>query len=390
MSNQLHNESTPVAQRPAVVVDQTPIHQDEQGRFCVNDLHQSAGGLSKHRPSLWLRQQSVRELALEIERQGNDQGVEFAAVFSQKGGAHPGTYVCRELVYAYAAWISPQFHLKVLRAYDAMMTSSAPIRSDGTSITVPNFNDPVVAARAWADEREMATRLANMVRAREQALQEAAPAIEFFDSVQASEDTLSLGEFAKLMGVGQNAFFAQLRNDNVLICARNRFNLPYQHHINAKRFEVQERVVKNPNGSVRIFLQTRVTPKGQAWLQQRYFPKAASNQNLSLPLPVPEQSTEALVQATPAKALTACTGQSADTNTGNADTPYVRTPQLDALARQTLDQARVLLGAQRSASGPAAEPVSGPREINDPAYYDALMQEAREAAQRPYKTGRLR
>lgn len=98
----------------ALTVANTAIRQDVEGRYCLNDLHRAAGGEQKHQPRYWLANQQTKELLAELE----NSGIPLFIV----QGRHGGTYVCRELVYAYAMWISPAFHLKVIRAYDAMAT----------------------------------------------------------------------------------------------------------------------------------------------------------------------------------------------------------------------------------------------------------------------------
>ena len=88
--------------------------RNHNGLFSLNDLHKAAGGEARHKPSEWLRNQQAQELVQEIGKAG------IPALDVKKGGKNPGAYACRELVIAYAAWISAAFHLKVIRVFLAV------------------------------------------------------------------------------------------------------------------------------------------------------------------------------------------------------------------------------------------------------------------------------
>lgn len=94
-----------------LVVADIGIRQDAEGRFSLNDLHRAAGGNRRHGPGRWTRTDSFGGLVRELEPE-----MALAPVQSVRGGAAPGTYVCEDLVYAYAMWISPKFCLRVIRA----------------------------------------------------------------------------------------------------------------------------------------------------------------------------------------------------------------------------------------------------------------------------------
>jgi len=92
----------------------------------LNDCHRaSKTGVSK-KPSEWLRNEQTKDLIAEISQRNNFLfGRE--QLFSEnyvkpinavRGGSNPGTYVIKEIVYAYAMWISPDFNLKVINAFD--------------------------------------------------------------------------------------------------------------------------------------------------------------------------------------------------------------------------------------------------------------------------------
>lgn len=108
-----------------LMIADVQIRTDEHGRFSLNDLHKAAGAEARHRPPLWLENQQTQDLVAELSAEAGDAGIP-ASVVSIKGGLHQGTYAGKELVYAYAMWISPKFHLQVIRTFDAAATGTAP------------------------------------------------------------------------------------------------------------------------------------------------------------------------------------------------------------------------------------------------------------------------
>ena len=65
----------------------------------------------KREPYLFIRLETTQELITEIKRESDCEPVKTIR------GTQGGTYACEELVIAYAMWISPKFHLVVLRAF---------------------------------------------------------------------------------------------------------------------------------------------------------------------------------------------------------------------------------------------------------------------------------
>ncbi|OOF59344.1 KilA-N domain-containing protein [Rodentibacter myodis] len=82
--------------------------------YSLNDLHAISGNNSKHRPNQFIRLETTKDLINEIETENLNAPI---CAIKTLRGTTGGTYACKELVIAYAAWISPTFHLTVLRAF---------------------------------------------------------------------------------------------------------------------------------------------------------------------------------------------------------------------------------------------------------------------------------
>lgn len=92
------------------------------GLYSLNDLHRASGGKQTHKPANFARLDTTKELIDEINR-CSDLSI---AISTNRGGKNQGTWVCKELVYSYAMWISPKFHLNVIRAFDSISTNKTP------------------------------------------------------------------------------------------------------------------------------------------------------------------------------------------------------------------------------------------------------------------------
>lgn len=101
------------------------------------------------------------------------------------------------------------------------------------------------------------------------------PKALFADAVSASDESILIGQLAKLIRqngyeIGQNRLFEWMKENGYLIKSGSRRNQPTQRAMDMRLFEVKERTISNPDGSTRITLTTKVTGKGQVYFVNKF------------------------------------------------------------------------------------------------------------------------
>ena len=104
--------------------------REKGGLYCLCDVHRASGWSHEHHPKQWLRLLQTKELIASLQAEvaasiaaARPDAPVPASELEKISKAHPvmvtrgatGAWVCPELAIAYAAWISPAFHMKVLR-----------------------------------------------------------------------------------------------------------------------------------------------------------------------------------------------------------------------------------------------------------------------------------
>ena len=101
------------------------------------------------------------------------------------------------------------------------------------------------------------------------------PKALFADTVAASDSSILVGQEAKLISqsgckMGQNRFFAWLRENGYLCSKGENYNMPTQKSREMDLIEIKIRTVTNPDGSTRITRTTKVTGKGQIYFINKF------------------------------------------------------------------------------------------------------------------------
>ncbi|MFQ6572883.1 KilA-N domain-containing protein [Pseudomonas sp. UM16] len=239
-------------QSKALEIGSIMVKQDTEGRYCLNDVHKAAGGEERHKPAHWSSNDSTQNL-VELLKVENPTFNPLNATAGRGGG----TYVARELVYCYAMWISSEFHLKVIRAYDQLLTHGVVIHESAAQY----FMDNPDKYMQQITEQAEALLLENAQL--KQIVSENISKAEYYDAVKGSANCQTMEEVAKKFGVGHYKLFRLLREKKVL---RNVIgNLPYQKYLDYDYFIVEGKSRKQ-YGQTLTYNRVMVTGKGELYI----------------------------------------------------------------------------------------------------------------------------
>lgn len=166
--------------------------------------------------------------------------------------------------------------------------------------SLPDFTNPAIAARAWADQFEKNQALALENHKKQLLLEQKQvendklvadgkrkdativrmkPKEVFTDAVAGSKGNCLVGEVAKLITqngykIGEKQFFAWLRDNGYLGKKGERYNIPNQQYMGKNPFFYIKRGVRQGNsGVLHTTSTTMLTPKGQIYFVNKFLGK---------------------------------------------------------------------------------------------------------------------
>lgn len=158
-------------------------------------------------------------------------------------------------------WVTSEV-LPTIRRHGAYMTENTLEQA----LTSPDFL--IKLATELKNEKEQR-------KALEEKVEQDKPKVLFANAVETAKTSILVGDLAKLIkqngvDIGQKRLFEYLRENGYLIKNGNSKNMPTQKSMNLGLFEVKERTISNPDGTVRVTKTTKVTGKGQTYFISKF------------------------------------------------------------------------------------------------------------------------
>ncbi len=191
---------------------------------------------------------------LTMDRLRDRALITFTSLAEKSNGGRPGIVYCvgKRDSYVIVAQLSPEFTARLVDRWQELESQAA-----GAAPAVP---------QTFADALRLAADQAEQIEVQRLQLEHQQPAVDFARAVRNTSDAISVGDMARVLGIGQNRLFRQLRADHILMAE----NQPYQNYIDRGYFRLVENVWLDAAKEPHPTFKTLVTGRGQVYLQRKY------------------------------------------------------------------------------------------------------------------------
>ncbi|WP_367159937.1 phage antirepressor KilAC domain-containing protein [Kozakia baliensis] len=248
----------------SLIILGTEIRQDADGRYSLGDCWQLSGKADKDRPTKWYEAEKTQEflraivgetensLTLEGHREAPITPVSVVKAGPNDGRGYWGS---REAVLHYATWISADFYLKVIRAFDALVLGNhAPQPAP--------MDDTLIVARAFQITHQQLETL----KAENAIL---VPKADGYDRLSNAKGRTNLREVGKELKIGSQRGIEFMREIGWIFRDNRGKWKAYSSTVDAGYVEMKYATFTNSAGEEVATQQVFVTPRGMTRLDAR-------------------------------------------------------------------------------------------------------------------------